>query len=153
MAGGGALRSSEVYILHVPAHEASDGFLSSQGSHVERCPPSKPRRRGPRSLRALMRREEHRFTPSAGAPGESGAVPLAGTPADVQNLELPSPCRAEILVALPCRNSIASSDRSLRRLRELNTVVVTSASPSVFPQRVRVWSVNCCKLLKRRAEL
>ena len=86
---GGALRSSEVYILHVPAHEASDGFLSSQGSHVERCPPSKPRRRGPRSLRALMRREEHRFTPSAGAPGESGAVPLAGTPADVQNLELP----------------------------------------------------------------
>ena len=100
-----------------------------------------------------MRREEHRFTPSAGAPGESGAVPLAGTPADVLNLEFPSPCRVEIPDALPCRNSIASSDRSLRRLRELNTVVVTSASPSVFPQRVRVWSVNCCKLLKRRAEL
>ena len=79
------MRKTENTRVHVPAHEVSEGFVPLQDFHVERCPPTKLRRRGPRSLRALMRREMHRFTPSAGAPGKSGAVLLAGTPADVLN--------------------------------------------------------------------
>ena len=99
-----------------------------------------------------MRREKHRFTPSSGAPGKSGAVLFAGTPADVQNLVSVSPCRAELSAALPC-NLPASSSCSSRRLREPETVNGSVASPNVFWQRVRVWSVNCRNLLKRRAEL
>ena len=65
---GAALKMFEYNNVHGPAHEASDGFGSSQDLHVERCLPIKLRRRWPRSLRALMRREMHRFTPSAGHP-------------------------------------------------------------------------------------
>ena len=100
-----------------------------------------------------MRREMHRFTPSAGAPGKSGAVLLAGTPADVLNSAPLLPCSREIPLALPSRKSIANSNGSLRRLREPEIVVVHSMSPSAFCERIRIWSVNCRKLLKRRAEL
>ena len=113
------MRKTENTRVHVPAHEVSEGFVPSQDFHVERC-----RRRGPRSLRALMRRVMHRFTPSAGAPGKSGAVLLAGTPADVLNSAPWLPCSREIPFAPPSGKSIANSNGSLRRLRESEIVVV-----------------------------
>ena len=119
--------------------------------HVERCPPHKRRRRGPRSLQAIMRREALRFTPPVRAHGESGAAP-SGALAGEQKFDLLSYCRGAFPVALTYRNSIANLN-NLRRLREFDTVAVSFASPHVFSQRVRVWSINRRKLLKRRAEL
>ena len=72
-------------ILEVPARDPHEDLFYSHVSHVERCPLSRLRRRGPRSLQAIVRRVEQRFTPSAVAPGKSGAVSLADTTADVPN--------------------------------------------------------------------
>ena len=102
-------------------------------------------------MRAIMRREALRFTPPVRAHGESGAAP-SGALAGEQKFDLLSYCRGAFPVALTCRNSIANLN-NLRRLREFDTVAVSSASPHVFSQRVRVWSINRRKLLKRRAEL
>ena len=72
-------------ILEVPARDSQEDLFYSHVSHVERCPPSRLRRRGPRNLRVIVRRVQQRFTSSAVAPGKSGAVSLADTPADVPN--------------------------------------------------------------------
>ena len=64
-------------------------------------------------MQAIVRREEQRFTPSAGAPGKSGAVSLAGTPADVPNSE--SLCN--IGINIPKKQGTNGFDVGARRLR------------------------------------
>ena len=77
-----------------------------------------------------MRREALRFTPPVRAHCESGAAP-SGALAGEQKFDLLSYCRGAFPVALTCRNSIANLN-NLRRLREFDTVAVSSVSPHVF---------------------
>ena len=127
--------------FEVPARESHDEVFPNHVFHAERCPPTKLRRRGPRSLQAIVRRHEHRFTALTVAPGESGAAPVLGAPVNAAMLTSHFPCPPNTL------------EYDSRRLRVNQLSVSVSAQPSAFCERVRVWSVNCCKLLKRKAEL
>ena len=93
--GQGAVLNEPAFSVHndvssqyVPAHECRNVKFLFRQSHVERCPPHQRRRRGPRSLRALMRREVLRFTPPVRAHGESGAAP-SGAFAGDQKFDFP----------------------------------------------------------------
>ncbi len=207
---------------HVPARDL----------HVERCPPHRRRRRGPRSLRALRRRALVRFCPLAGVPGSKpGAAPSPGAPVSVpdellrtlplstrslhehtfscesvildlhslisdnddhfkesesefgvassgnrwisreivddsRNLESSRavaepedslPNTAKSAEFLPCPVSVPES-ASPTKSPETGVGVPASgrrppSPPPVFVERVRIWSVNARKLLRRRAEL
>ena len=127
--------------FEVPARESHDEVFPNHVFHAERCPPTKLRRRGPRSLQAIVRRHEHRFTALTVAPGESGAAPVLGAPVNAAMLTSHFPCPPNTL------------EYDSRRLRVNQLSVSVSAQPNAFCERVRVWNVNCCKLLKRKAEL
>ena len=124
---------------HVPAHDVHC---------VERCPPSRRRRRGPRSLEALKRRSRHRFSPSPGACGEALAV-LSGTPGDG-----PVPLPTVVPTAVPSAAGKATVPPAASVYRSVFTrCALNSCRDSSFFQHIRIWSVNVRKLIRRRAEL
>ncbi len=134
--------------LHVPAHDSH---------RVERCPPSRRRRRGPRSLEALMRRSRHRFTPSPGACGEALAVPT-GTPG-VGPVPLPttvssaSPRSSSTTAAASAAGEAMVSPPANDLSSLFARCTLNSRCDCNFSQHLRIWSVNVRKLLRRRAEL
>ena len=136
-------------ILEVPARDSQEDLFYSHVSHVERCPPSRLRRRGPRSLQAIVRRVEQRFTPSAVAPGKSGAVSLADTPADVPN----SDSLCNIATDLSTEQGACVFEVGARRLRVVQPSEIPCEPINAFCESVRVWSINCRKFLTRKAEI
>ena len=121
---------------HVPAHECQDCSTSCD-VHVERRPPLRRRRRGPRSVAALKRRQTSRFTTLVGAPGKSGAEP-----ASVFNSQL-----------------LGSNSLSVNVVRfgGSNSFVLDplSATPMLesFCEQLRIWSVNVRKFVLRKVQL
>ena len=89
-------------------------------------------------MQAIVRREEQRFTPSAGAPGKSGAVSFAGTPADVPN----SHSLCNVVIDIPKEQGATVFDAGARRLRVNQSPVIHSVSQISFCEKVRVWSIN-----------
>ena len=58
----------------VSARESQDNVFPTHAFHVGRRPPNTRRRRGPRSLHAIVRRQVHRFIALTVTPGEPGAA-------------------------------------------------------------------------------
>ena len=159
-------RNCEYPELHVPARPCG----------VERCPPTRRRRRGPRSLRALQRRARQRFTPPSGACGESQAAPL-GAPdgvtivptthsllssaTDVGQAERDGSERFTPFNRPSCSSSAIAAGQAVRDGSERTNCVTfnfpnandSSSLSRGFSQRTRIWSVNVRKLLRRKAEL
>ena len=115
------VRFESTQSLKVPARESQDAVFPNHVFHVERRPPVKLRRRGPRSLQAILRRQEHRFTALTVAPGESGAAPFVGAAVNAARLTSHFPC------------PVATLEHDSRRLR-VNQLPVSlpCVQPSVF---------------------
>ncbi len=151
--------------MHVEP-EFDERHVPARDLRAERCPPvsRRRRRRGPRSLQALVRRERLRFTPPSGTLGESG-VALSGAPDGVCSVESTQISSKERrFEGKVFESTIGEADSSTG-----NNVVVGDRNkdggdfPSLasrrarnldnFSERVRIWSVNVRKLLRRKAEL
>ena len=84
-----------------------------------------------------------------GAPGKSGAVSFSGTPADVPN----SHSLCNVVTDIPKEQGATGFEAGARRLRVNRSPVTHSVSQISFCENVRVWSINCCKFLFRKAEI
>ena len=123
-----------------PHVDESDEFFGNEPA-FERCPPLvRHRRRGPRSFAALARRQcRRRFTSlQLGAPGSSGAAPIPGAPSGTSTIIL---------------NSLRASETSHCNLNGDIVSHETEPTSCVVCANVRIWSINCRRLLRRRAEL
>ena len=134
--------------LHVPARDL----------RVERCPlDRRRRRRGPRSLHALQRRARLRFTPPSG----SGVIrtPPDGVPSvsftqssDLGLGDSPEICDFSVdpgLCELSAGACFSTNSNSGDKFSSSEPRHVHAS----FSERVRIWSVNVCKLSRRKAEL